>query len=59
MQQPRLFEGIRLEFARLLHGYVRHHELDDHLESYIQPAGLSARAGVLGGLILAENQLQP
>jgi fructokinase len=58
MRQPTLFTQIRQEFTLLLQQYIRHGELEDHLESYIQSPGLDGRAGVLGGLILAEKQLR-
>jgi fructokinase len=55
MQQPHLFEMIRKEFMRLLNGYVRHAEVMDHLNRFIQPPALGGRAGVLGALVLAEQ----
>jgi fructokinase len=57
MQQPHLFSLIRDEFARLLNKYVRHAEVIDHLDRYIQPPQLGAQAGVLGTLVLAEQAL--
>ncbi len=57
MQQPHLFGLIRKEFARLLNNYVRHSEVTDGLDVYIQPPLLGARAGVLGSLVLAEEAL--
>ncbi len=56
MQQPHLFDLIRAEFARLLNGYVQHREILDHLDRYIRAPELGSRAGVLGALILAEEQ---
>lgn len=49
MQQPRLFDLIREELARVLGGYVRHGD--------VLPPQLGSRAGVLGGLVLAEQAL--
>lgn len=47
MQQPHLFDLIRQELARVLGGYVQHGD--------VLPPRLGGRAGVLGGLVLAEN----
>lgn len=57
MQQPHLFEMIRKEFMRLLNNYVRHSEVTEHLNRFIQPPALGGRAGVLGSLVLAEQAL--
>jgi fructokinase len=54
MQQPHLFALVREEFARLLNGYVRHRDILDGLDEYIQPPLLGSQAGVLGALVLAE-----
>jgi fructokinase len=56
MQQPHLFTLIRQEFAQLLNGYVRHTEILDHLDTYIQPPLLAGDAGLLGALVLAERE---
>jgi fructokinase len=56
MQQPQIFEMIRLEFARLMNGYVQHPAVISGLDEYIQPPGLGSRAGVLGCLVLAEME---
>jgi fructokinase len=56
MQQSHLFPMIRQEFARLLNGYVRHPDILDHLDEYIQPARLGGDAGILGALVLAQNE---
>ena len=58
MQQPHLFALIREEFARLLNGYVRHRDILDGLDEYIQPPQLGGQAGVLGALVLAEKVAQ-
>ncbi len=55
MQQAQLFTMIRKEFAQLLNGYVRHKELLEGLDHFIQPPQLNGRAGVLGALALAEQ----
>lgn len=54
MQQPHLFALIRQEFAALLNGYIRHRDILDGLEEYIQRPQLDL-PGVLGALVLAEN----
>lgn len=55
MQQPRLFDLLRKEFARIMNGYIRREEVLHQLNSYIQPPGLGNQAGVLGALVLAEQ----
>jgi fructokinase len=55
MQQPHLLPLIRLKFASLLNGYIRHSDITDHLDEYIQPAQLGSHAGVLGALVLAQH----
>jgi fructokinase len=55
MQQPHLFALIRQEFAVLLNGYVRHRDILDALDEYIQPPQLGSHAGILGALVLAET----
>ncbi|MBV9611930.1 MAG: ROK family protein, partial [Acidobacteriaceae bacterium] len=55
MQQSHLFPLIRAEFSRLLNNYIRRRELTEDLDQYIQPPQLGGRAGVLGGLVLAEQ----
>lgn len=54
MQQPHLFALIRTQFANLLNGYVRHRDILDGLDEYIQPPQLGSQAGILGALVLAE-----
>jgi fructokinase len=56
MQQSHLFKMIRKEFAELLNGYVRHRDILDHLDEYIQPPRLGDEAGILGALVLAESE---
>jgi hypothetical protein len=46
------------EFARLLNGYLRHRDILDGLNEYIQPPQLGGQAGVLGALVLAEKAAQ-
>jgi len=56
MQQPHLFKMIRTEFAYVLNGYVRHPDILDHLDEYIQPPLLGGNAGVVGALFLAAQE---
>jgi fructokinase len=56
MQQPQLFKMIRDEFSWVLNGYVRHPDILDHLDEYIQPPQLGGDAGVVGALFLAAQE---
>lgn len=47
MQQPHLFELIRMELSRLLNGYIAAPE--------VMPPALGSRAGVLGSLALGQQ----
>ena len=55
MQQSRLFPMLREELTRLLNGYIRAPELTDDMEHYVVPPALGNRAGLLGGMVLAEQ----
>ena len=57
MQQPHLFKLIREELARLLNGYIQVAEIVECSAGFIVPPQLGSRAGVLGGLVLAEQVL--
>jgi fructokinase len=56
MQQAQLFPLIRREVRQLLSGYVQVKQIvdDRSIEGYIVPPGLGGRAGVLGGIALAQ-----
>jgi fructokinase len=54
MQQPHLFQMIREKFSELLNGYVRHPDILNRVDEYIQPPKLGNDAGILGALLLAE-----
>ena len=56
MQQSHLFPLVRQQFAKIMNGYIRSPELLAGLDRYIQPPGLGGRAGVLGSLVLAEQE---
>jgi len=55
MQQPRLFDLIRQELARLLNGYIQTSEVTSGLDRFVAPPQLGSRAGVAGALVLAEQ----
>ena len=54
-RQPELFKRIRKELVSLLNGYVRAPEVMRDIDQYVVPPQLGGRAGVLGGLVLAEQ----
>lgn len=54
MKQKQIFQLIRAHFKNMLNDYV---DLPD-LENYIQPVGLNDQAGIIGGFLLAKNQLE-
>ena len=58
MQQPHLFPLVRSELARLLNGYIRAKEIMAGLDNFVVPPALGSRAGVLGGLVLAEQAVE-
>jgi len=55
MQQPHLFDLVRKEFSQILNGYIKHPNVEEGLNEYIQPPTLGGQAGVLGALVLAES----
>jgi len=55
MRQTQMFPAIREEFARLLHGYVRHRAVEERIGEYIVGPKLGDRSGILGALALAEQ----
>lgn len=55
MQLGRLFPLVRQRLLELLNGYVQAREITDCIDQYVVPARLGPRAGVLGGLALAEE----
>ncbi len=55
MQQGHLFPMIRTETLNLLKGYVQSPSILDRIDEYIVPPGLANRAGVLGGVALAQQ----
>jgi len=55
MRQTQMFPMIRVEFTRLLHGYVRHPAVEERIGEYIVGPKLGDRSGILGALALAEQ----
>ena len=55
MKQAHLFPIIRTRLLQLLNDYVQAREITDCIDRYVVPALLGGRAGVLGGLALAEQ----
>jgi len=55
LRQAQLFSGIRRDLAGFLNGYVRATEVMRDIDQYVVPPQLGGRAGVLGGLVLAEQ----
>jgi fructokinase len=58
MEQPQLFPLISRKTQELLNGYVQSPEIIERIDRYIVPPGLGNRAGVLGAIALAEQQIQ-
>jgi fructokinase len=55
MKQAELFPLLRERLIGLLNNYVQAREITDCIDRYVVPALLGGRAGVLGGLALAEE----
>jgi fructokinase len=55
MKQAHLFPMIRTRLLELLNDYVQAREITDCIDQYVVPAQLGGKAGVLGGLALAED----
>ena len=53
LAEPTLLPRVRAMLATLLNGYVQAPALLDDLDRYVVPPALGARAGVIGGLVLA------
>jgi fructokinase len=58
MDQAHLFPLVRRKTQALLNGYVQSPEIIERIDRYIVPPGLGNRAGVLGAIALAEQQIQ-
>jgi fructokinase len=57
MDQSHLFPLVRRKTLELLNGYVQSPEILERVDEYIVPPGLGNRAGVLGAIALAQQQL--
>jgi fructokinase len=57
MEQTQLFPLIRQKVQALLNGYVQSPSILEQIDEYIVPPGLGKRAGVLGAIALAQQQL--
>ncbi len=57
MDSPQLFPLVRVEVQQLLNGYVQAPEILDHIDRYIVPPALGNRAGMLGGIALAAQDI--
>ena len=57
MEQPILLPLVRARVVELLNGYVRSPAILDSIETTIVAPQLGARAGVLGGVALAQREL--
>jgi fructokinase len=55
MRQPHLFPLVRQKLLELLNHYVQASEITECIDRFVVPAALGGRAGVLGGLVLAEQ----
>jgi fructokinase len=55
MRQSHLFPRIRRRVQRLLGGYLRHPRLQEEVDELIVPPQLGSRAGLLGGIALAQR----
>ncbi len=57
MNQAQLFPMIRRKLARRINDYVRSPEISEDMEEYVVPPALGDRAGILGGIALAQRLL--
>jgi fructokinase len=55
LRQAKLFGRVREDLVGILNGYVRATEVMRDIDQYVVPPQLGGRAGVLGGLVLAEQ----
>lgn len=55
MGQAHMVEKLRIEFKKIMNGYIRHPDVNDRLDLYIQAPGLGSLSGILGALVLAEQ----
>lgn len=58
MEMPGLIEKVRTQTLAQLNSYVKHAEIQQHIENYIVKPGLAERAGVIGALELIRQKLR-
>ena len=58
MDQKQLFPMVREKLQRYLNGYVQADAILTDIDAYVVPPALGNRAGVLGGVALAERALE-
>lgn len=58
MEQAHLFPLVRRKTQELLNGYVQSPEIIERIDRYIVPPGLGNRAGVLGAIALAGQEIK-
>lgn len=58
MAQPYLFPRVRRNVQTALNGYLQARAIVDEIEKYIVPPGLGDRAGVLGAIALAQQEVE-
>jgi len=57
MNQQQLFPLVRKQVQELLNGYVQAPEILERIDTYIVPPALEGRAGVLGAIALAAQEV--
>ena len=55
MGQEHMLEKLRAEFKKIMNGYIRHPDVNDHVDLFIQAPALGSLSGILGALVLAEQ----
>jgi len=55
MEVESLFPRVRARLRELLNGYVQHPAIVDDIDGYVVPPALGNRAGMLGGIALAQR----
>ena len=55
MGQQHMLEKLRAEFKKIMNGYIRHPDVNDHVDLFIQAPALGSLSGILGALVLAEQ----
>lgn len=58
MEQKQLFPLIHQKVGTMLNSYIQSHEITNKMNNYIVPQSLGNRAGVLGAIALAIQELE-